>query len=95
MSNKIETYRIGIAGEEPLLSMAVAHKAYDRFMKQFGYIPTQIRLSPDAFNDMRAMAERLAQITVDTFMGMEIKVDYDMKDRDWQVCKEETKVYAL
>lgn len=92
--NKVETHRVGIAGDEPLLSMDIAMKVYDNFRINFAYEPTQLRVSPEAFNDLRAMAERTTMITQDNFMCMEIKVDYDLKDREWIVCKEETKVFA-
>lgn len=93
--NKIETYRFGINGEEPLLNKSAAYKARDKFLEVYGSKPEQIRLSPEAFNDLRAMAERVTDMIVDKFMGMDIKVDYDLKDRSWQVCREETKVFAL
>lgn len=93
--NKIETHRVGILGHAPLLSNEVGMKAVHKFTSVYGREPSQIRLSPEAFNDLRAMAERTTELILDKYMGMDIKVDYDMKDRVWQVCHEETKVYAI
>lgn len=95
MATKIETYRVGIAGDEPCLSMEPIHKAYDKFRELYGREPEQIRVSYKAFHDLVAMAERVTMADPTHIMGMEIKRDEEMDGRSWQVCREETKHYAM
>ena len=90
MSNKIETIRLGILGEEPLYSKQALMKARSEFIKVYGYEPDQLRVSPKAFNDLRSFAERYEYP-----YGFDVKVENDFDDEQWIVCKENTKVFAV
>lgn len=95
MAKKIEVFRVGILGEEPLLSMDALYKTRDAFLWHFGKEANQLRMSPEAFNDLRAMAERTSIQDPNNIMGMKPQVDYEMEDHKWYVCIEEEKVYDL
>ncbi len=93
--HKLETLRLGIAGNEPLLNEEIVHEARAKFIEVYGREPLQLRVSHGAFNNLVALAERISAINPKSFMGMEIKLDYDMEDNEWCVCREEAKAYSL
>lgn len=90
MNNRIETRRYGIAGEKPLTDKEALMNTRAKFISYFEDEPKQLRVSPKSFNDLRAFAERWEYP-----FGFDVKVDNDMKDDEWLLCIEETKVYAV
>jgi hypothetical protein len=90
MSNKFETIRVGVMGEKPLTDKGTLGEARSRFFELYQCEPTQLRVSPKAFNDLRAFAERYEYP-----FGFEVKVDDDFDTEQWCVCNEETKVFAI
>lgn len=88
--NRVELQRLGVSGDEPLSSKLALMKTRDKFIEIYQDTPTQLRVSPKAYDDLRMFAERWEYP-----FGFDVKVDYDMQDGAWQVCREVENHYAI
>jgi len=77
-------------GERPLTEKTALMEVRAEYIKQFQKEPTQLRVSPKCFYDLRAFAERWEYP-----FGFDVKVDDDYEENQWVVCNEETEVYAV
>lgn len=80
----VELRRYGVRGKNRLSERTALEECRGDFMRQFqGILPLQLRVSPSAYNSLRAFAERWEYP-----FGYDVKVDYDMAEDEWMLCNE-------
>lgn len=91
----IRKFVVEVPGGEEITYSAVEEARY-RFRREINGVPENIIASPSDYRKLLAdPLNKYSLLSPDSFMGMKIVVDPNLKDGEWKLVKAEEKTYAI